>query len=125
MKTRKFFSPTSRVRFGLARADITPPPGILHRLWGAARHTQAAGVHRPLVADVMVFGPVDGTSDPPLIRAHLDWGGCPCAGMRIWCRRWARLRVSLPTASFWPVLIPTRPGGGPSRTRRNPCPEAR
>ena len=75
MKTRKFFSPTSRVRFGLARADITPPPGILHRLWGAARHTQAAGVHRPLVADVMVFGPVDGTSDPPLIRAHLDWGG--------------------------------------------------
>ena len=80
MKTRTFFSPTSRVRFGLARADITPSPGILHRLWGAARHTQATGVHRPLCADVMAFEAVDGTSDSPLIRAHLDWGGLSVRG---------------------------------------------
>ena len=47
MKTRELPTPTSRVRFGLARADITPPVGIYHRLWGAARHSQATGVHRP------------------------------------------------------------------------------
>ncbi len=51
-------SPTSRLRVGHARADITPPVGIYHRLWGAARHDRATGVHRPLLADVLAFATV-------------------------------------------------------------------
>jgi hypothetical protein len=84
-------SPTSRVRFGHARADITPPVGIYHRMWGAARHDRATGVHRPLVADVLVFAPLAPRGDPGrqgagavepgggrvLIRAHLDLVGLP------------------------------------------------
>jgi hypothetical protein len=72
MSTRQVNTPTSRVRFGLARTDVTPPVGIYHRLWGAARHEQATGVHRPLYADVMAFAPLD-QSQPPVIRANLDF----------------------------------------------------
>lgn len=66
-------TPTSRLRFGLGRVQITPPVGIYHRMWGAARHDRAAGVHRPLLADVLVLAPLD--RGPLLIRAHLDLVG--------------------------------------------------
>lgn len=74
MSTTSQHPPTSHLRFGLARADITPPVGIYHRMWGAARHDQSSGVHRPLLADVMAFGPVDG-DEPALIRAQIDLVG--------------------------------------------------
>jgi hypothetical protein len=48
-------SPQSECRFGVARADITPPVGIYHRMWGAAVHDRATGIHRPLTATVAVF----------------------------------------------------------------------
>ena len=35
------------------QADITPPVGIYHRMWGAALHDRATGVHRPLMATAM------------------------------------------------------------------------
>ena len=73
MKTR-IPSPTSHLRLGHARADITPPVGIYHRMWGAARHDRSTGVHRPLIGDVMAFGPVSGPG-PALIRAQLDLVG--------------------------------------------------
>ncbi|MCB0156416.1 MAG: hypothetical protein KDF65_16585, partial [Anaerolineae bacterium] len=73
MSTTTIKSPTSRLRFGLARVEITPPPNIYHRLWGAARHDRATGVHRPLTAEVLVFGPSGG--QPQLIRAELDLPG--------------------------------------------------
>jgi hypothetical protein len=34
MSTRQVKSPTSFLRFGHARVDITPPVGIYHRMWG-------------------------------------------------------------------------------------------
>lgn len=71
-------------------------------MWGAARHDRATGVHRPLVADVLVLAPLepapngppdsamdtssDATADRPLrapppprrlVRAHLDLVGLP------------------------------------------------
>lgn len=46
----------SRCRFGLASADITPPVGIYHRMWGAATHDRSEGVHRPLAATALYFG---------------------------------------------------------------------
>jgi len=73
MSTTVVSNPTSHVQFGVARVDITPPPNIYHRLWGAARHDRATGIHRPLTAEVMVFGPSGG--EPQFIRAELDLPG--------------------------------------------------
>lgn len=72
MSTTKVEIPTSRVQFGLARVDVTPPVGIYHRLWGAARHDRATGVHRPLFSDVMAFGPANGDSIS-MLRVQLDF----------------------------------------------------
>lgn len=51
-------TPQSRCRFALAWGDITPPAEIYHRMWGAAKHERATGVHRPLRATVALFAPV-------------------------------------------------------------------
>ncbi len=52
---RHLETPQSLCRLGVARCDITPPVGIYHRMWGAATHEKAAGVHRPLNATALVF----------------------------------------------------------------------
>jgi hypothetical protein len=76
MKERLVASPTSRLRLGISRADITPPVGIYHRMWGAARHDQATGVHQPLIGDVLVFEPLQphGTASR-MIRVQIDQVG--------------------------------------------------
>lgn len=53
-------TPQSRCRFALAWSDITPPANIYHRMWGAAKHERATGVHRPLRATVAAFAPLNG-----------------------------------------------------------------
>lgn len=60
-------TPQSRCRFALAHADITPPADIYHRMWGAAKHEQATGVHRPLRATVAVFSPFEGEARQILV----------------------------------------------------------
>src|SRR4029077_3695383 len=50
--------PQSICRFGIARRDITPPVGIYHRMWGAALHDRATGVHRPLLATAVCLEPL-------------------------------------------------------------------
>ncbi len=54
-------TPQSRCRFALAWCDITPPADIYHRMWGAAKHERATGIHRPLRATVTVFAPMEGS----------------------------------------------------------------
>jgi len=73
MSTNQLLSPTSQVEFGLTRVDITPPVGIYHGFWGPARHDRATGIHRPLTAEVMAFGPV--ASSAQFIRVQLDLVG--------------------------------------------------
>jgi len=41
-------------------------------MWGAARHDQASGVHRPLMADVLVLEPVDRPAER-IVRVQLDF----------------------------------------------------
>src|SRR4029078_12550107 len=48
-------TPQTRCRAAIARCDVTPPVGIYHRMWGAATHERASGVHRPLTATALVF----------------------------------------------------------------------
>ncbi len=49
--------PQARCRAAMARCDITPPVGIYHRMWGAALHDRATGVHRPLHATLLWLEP--------------------------------------------------------------------
>jgi hypothetical protein len=57
-------TPQSVCRFGIARGNITPPVGIYHRMWGAATHDQATGVHRPLTATAVIFRAADQVPSP-------------------------------------------------------------
>ena len=72
MAKKRIFTPISRMRFGLERVDITPPVGIYHPLWGAARHHRATGIHQPLTAEVMAFGATGQEQAAPFIRVQLD-----------------------------------------------------
>lgn len=70
-------SPQSRCRLGVARCDITPPVGTYHRMWGAATHDRATGIHRPLTADAVIFQPQEesaatGTDDSEQILIAID-----------------------------------------------------
>ena len=53
-------TPQSRCRFALAHGDITPPLDIYHRMWGAAKHDRATGIHRPLRATVVLLASLEG-----------------------------------------------------------------
>ena len=66
----KIFSPTSALMLGHARVEITPPIGIYHRMWGAARHDQATGVHRPMYADLLILENTEGQER--VVRLQLD-----------------------------------------------------
>src|SRR5438105_13523682 len=57
---------------GLARADITPPPGIYCRSWAAASHDAAEGVHRPLTLNVLSL--LQDPEAPPLVLVETDLG---------------------------------------------------
>src|SRR5262245_18860978 len=65
-------TPQTRCRAGTARGDITPPVGIYHRMWGAAAHERATGVHRPLFADVLWLEPLAGGSGEGQFLVALD-----------------------------------------------------
>src|SRR5215203_2925950 len=57
----------SHCRAGVARGDVTPPVGMYHRMWGAATHDRSTGVHRPLLATVMVIRPQEGAAGVVLV----------------------------------------------------------
>ncbi len=92
-------TPTSLVRFGHSRVEISPPVGIYHRMWGAARHDRATGVHRPLCGDVLAFAPLEtdraGSFGLPVLRVCVDLVGL----MR---RQYAELVTTLATAASLP-----------------------
>jgi hypothetical protein len=50
-------TPQTRCQVGASQGDITPPIGIYHRMWGAALHDRATGVHRPLLATLLWLQP--------------------------------------------------------------------
>lgn len=72
IQTTSVDTPQSRCRVGLARVDITPPIGIYHRMWGAAMHDQAEGVHRPLTATALLLEPLEPTSNERQIVIAID-----------------------------------------------------
>ncbi|MDX1946942.1 MAG: hypothetical protein SFU86_16185 [Pirellulaceae bacterium] len=65
-------TPQSRCRAGVARGDVTPPVGIYHRMWGAALHDKATGVHRPLTATAVWLAPESSAADERQMVLALD-----------------------------------------------------
>jgi neutral/alkaline ceramidase-like enzyme len=65
-------TPQTRCQVGVARGDITPPVGIYHRMWGAATHDRATGVHRPLLATLLWLQPLEQDSSNALLIIALD-----------------------------------------------------
>jgi hypothetical protein len=59
--------------FGVARRDITPPPGIYSRMWGSAEHEVALGVHRPLTATVLAIGSDKRQKPLVFVSGDLGW----------------------------------------------------
>lgn len=106
---------------GVARADITPPVGIYSRCWGAARHDQARGVHRPLTLTAVACQETDG--GPPLVLVDTDLGWWASLTLEREFRKWVLAALSLPadrllfclshTHSAPPLTLtePSWPGG--------------
>lgn len=95
--TRALEPRRSLVRVGVSRVDITPPVGIYHRMWGAAKHDRSTGIHRPLTATVLAIGPQasqgsDGSpsGQPALIAIALDHCLFWSAEMKSWIESVAR-----------------------------------
>ena len=65
-------TPQARCRAAIARCDITPPVGIYHRMWGAATHDRATGVHKPLLATLLWLEPAAGDPSQALLVVSLD-----------------------------------------------------
>jgi hypothetical protein len=69
---RAIETPQTRCRAAIARCDITPPVGIYHRMWGAATHDRATGVHKPLLATLLWLEPESEDHSQALLLVALD-----------------------------------------------------
>jgi hypothetical protein len=107
-------TPQTRCRAGFARADITPPAGIYHRMWGAALHDRAAGVHRPLLATALWLAAADGAA-PQLVLALDHCLLDPAEFARL--RERAGRAASLPAGRVHVALSHTHGSGWLSRSR--------
>jgi hypothetical protein len=68
-----FAHPSFKGWIGVAQVDITPPVGIYSRLWGAATHDTAEGVHRQLKGTVMTIQADSNASPLVLVGIDLGW----------------------------------------------------
>lgn len=64
--------PQATCHAAMAQFDITPPLGIYHRMWGAAKHDVAAAVHRPLTATMLWLVPISGDTQASVVIVSLD-----------------------------------------------------
>ena len=64
--------PQSRCRAGVSEGDITPPVGIYHRMWGAAKHDRSTGVHRPLRQTTLALAPLRGDDSQLTVLIGVD-----------------------------------------------------
>jgi hypothetical protein len=109
-------TPQTRCQAGVSRGDITPPVGIYHRMWGAAVHDKATGVHRPLLATLLWLQPVSGDIKQAQLIVGLDHCVMDTDEMtRI--REAAALATSLAPNQVQVSLSHTHGSGWMSRTR--------
>ena len=75
-------SPGFAGSIGVARRDITPPPGIFIRVWGPATEDVSTGTHRPPTLTALALVP-DGSDPLVLIAADLGWWQDPADEWRV------------------------------------------
>ncbi len=66
-------SSLSRVKIGVAHADITPPIGISANPWGKSLTAISTGVHRPLMSAALL---IKAERERFLVTLDLGWIGC-------------------------------------------------
>ena len=114
--TTRVATPQARCRAGVSRRDITPPAGIYHRMWGAAMHDRAEGVHKPLLATMVWLETMSAASGPPLVIVSLDH--CILDGREIEAMREAVARaVGIDASSALVTVSHTHGSGWMSRER--------
>lgn len=113
MTTARISTPQTRCKVGFAQSDITPPVGIYHRMWGAALHDRATGVHRPLMATAMYLESLDGSSRQVVLGLdHCILDGAELSAIRNRIGRTGPDEVAV-------ALSHTHGSGWMSRTRAN------
>ncbi len=95
-------------RIGVARRDMTPPPGIYARMWGCAAHDVAEGIHRPLYATALTFQEAEGAE--PLVLLSLDLGWWIAAEDEWFLRGYLSAELKLATARLMVHLVHTHSG---------------
>lgn len=68
-----FSHPAFRGRFGVCRREISPPPGIYSRNWGAAKSDIATGLHRPMTLTALTLCGGEGSGPLAIISLDLGW----------------------------------------------------
>jgi len=109
-------TPQSRCRASVARSDITPPVGIYHRMWGAALHDRATGVHRPLTATLLWLEPVTALTGDLQIIISLDHCILDTAELRN-IRESIHRTTGVPLTNIQVTVSHTHGSGWMSRTR--------
>ncbi len=109
-------TPQSRCRAGIARCDITPPVGIYHRMWGAALHDRATGVHRPLEATLLWLEPAEPAIGEPQVLLALDHCILDAQELRN-IRQSIHAATQVPQENILVTLSHTHGAGWMSRTR--------
>ena len=109
-------TPQACCRASIVRCDITPPIGIYHRMWGAALHDLATGVHRPLLATMLWLESESPTNGTPQIILGLDH--CILDPYEIEAiRKVIQNSTGVPYANIQVTLSHTHGAGWMSRTR--------
>ena len=104
----KFGHSAFQGRFGIARADITPPVGVYSRCWGAAAHDTADSIHRPLQLTVLVLSSHD-DDELILIDADLGWWKTP----GVYQKFAAHLLEAVQVPTDWLIFALTHTHAGP------------
>ena len=112
-------TPQTRCRVGVARCDITPPVGIYHRMWGAALHDRATGIHRPLTASLVWFEPREACeSETPMAQLLVSLDHCILDGAELSnIRRSIEQATGVPAQQIQVTLTHTHGSGWMSRQR--------
>ena len=114
--TTRISTPQSRCRAAFARCDITPPVGIYHRMWGAALHDRATGVHRPLEATLLWLEPEPPATGEPRVLVSLDHCILDTSEMQS-IRAAIGAAAHIPGDNVFVTLTHTHGSGWMSRTR--------
>lgn len=105
---RASWHPGFEGQIGAASGNITPPPGIYARNWGASAHDTAEGAVEPLRAAALALAAPGRRW--PLVLVSLDLGWWRDAAAELYVRDWLLRRLALPRSHLLLALSHTHSG---------------